>query len=330
MNKIKDFSRYKVKKVFFLYSLSRNRKFIYIIILSSICFLEVLFLSSFQKGIKLNHHNIFTFWEPFNSMPGIIKLCIKTWKKYLPKDYKIIILDYHNLKYYLNLRLINKILCKKMTLPIQADAIRVAILQKYGGIWMDSDTIITNSECINMFNGSDLIMFGNSNNRMMNIGIIYANNNSTILKTWINNILLRIRIYKYRLFLKTIFPIKFFIESFNKLLTWNYLGNGILDEIVKNASNSSFKIIQREESNVFPEMLLKNGSIQKKYQDFYFTARNPETILKKSKGILMLHNSWTPQKYRNMSLEEFLRQDILPSHLFKKLLNNSSEIIIKK
>ena len=245
-------------KKFFLNSLLRKRKFKYIVILSSICFLEVLYLSSFQKEIKTKNRYIFTFWEPINSIPGIIRLCIKTWKIFLPKDYKIIILNYHNLKYYLSFRLINKILCKKMTLAIQADAIRIAILQKYGGIWMDTDTIITNSECINMFNGSDLIMFGNTKYNTMHIGFIYAKNNSTILKTWLNGIILRNRIYKYRLFLKKIFPIKYFIKSFNKLLTWDYLGNSILNEIVNNASNNSFKIIQKEKAYVFPEIFLKN------------------------------------------------------------------------
>lgn len=65
--------------------------------------------------------------------------------------------------------------------------------------------------------------------------------------------------------------------------------------------------------------------MKKRYQDFYFTARNPETFLNKSKGILILHNSWTPKKYKNMLLEEFLHQDIMLSLLFSKLLNRSSE-----
>ena len=65
--------------------------------------------------------------------------------------------------------------------------------------------------------------------------------------------------------------------------------------------------------------------MKKRYQDFYFTARNPETLLNKSKGILMLHNSWTPKKYKNMSVEEFLHQNIMLSKLFSKLLNSSSE-----
>ena len=329
--KMKHFLPYKVRKIIIFYSFFRNKKFKYVIILLSIIyFLEIINSLSSQKDIKVNNHYIFTFWEPHNSLPGIIKLCIRTWKKFLPKDYIIIILDYHNLKNYLSLKIINKILCKKMTLPIQADAIRVAILQKYGGFWMDCDTIITNSDFINMFNNSDLFLFGNSKDNKANIGFIYAKNNSTILKTWLDRIIIRTRIYKYRLFLKAIFPIKYFIINFNKLLTWDYLGNGILNQIIKNSSKNSIRIIERKDAYVFPEIFINNGSPYKSFQDFYFTERNPESLLKKCKGILMLHNSWIPAKYKNMSEEEFLHQDILLSHLLSKLLNDSSEIKYEK
>ena len=38
-----------------------------------------------------------------------------------------------------------------MKMKVQADAIRIAILKKYGGIWMDADTIVTNSHLIKRF-----------------------------------------------------------------------------------------------------------------------------------------------------------------------------------
>jgi hypothetical protein len=316
-----------MRKAFFIYSLLRKQRLKYSIILIIIIFLfDTIGFSSSKKDTKVNPHYIFTFWEPSSSLPGYIKLCIKTWKKYLPNDYKIIVLDYHNLRNYLNVQLIDKILYKQMTLPIQADAIRVAILQKYGGIWMDSDTIITNSQCLNLFNGSDLIMFGNSKNKNPNIGFIYASKNSTILKAWMDSIIENIRIYKFRMFLKVIFPIKYFIKSFNELLTWNYLGNGILNKLLEKAPKKSFKFIQREEAYVLPEIFFHKGPLFKNYHKLYFTNRDPGPLLKKCKGILMLHNSWTPKKYKKMSEEEFLQQDIMLAHLFSRLLNNSKYI----
>ena len=319
---MKDLLSFKKKNYFIL----RIRSFKYIIIIVAIFLFEIIDFSTSEIYIEPNSHYIFTFWEPRNSLPEYINLCIKTWKKYLPNDYKIIVLDYNNLRYFLDYKLINKILCKRMSLQVQSDAIRVAVLQKYGGIWMDSDTIITNSKCMNMLFGSDLIMFGSSKKKIIHIGFIYASKNSTILKAWLKGIIKRNKIFKQRLFLKNIFPIKKNIESFNELITWNYLGNGILNELVKNVSEKSFKIIERDDAYVLPEMYLQKDHFNN-YQDFYFTANDPEPLLKKCKGILMLHNSWTEEKYQKMSKKEFLFQDIMLVRLLKRLLSNYTKLM---
>ena len=81
-------------------------------------------------------------------MPGYLNLCIKTWKKFLP-DYHIKLLDYKSAKIYLGEGIFSNIFCEDMTLPIQVDAIRVALLKKYGGIWMDADTIILSKDIFN-------------------------------------------------------------------------------------------------------------------------------------------------------------------------------------
>lgn len=295
-------------------------------ILSFIIIIKKIKKSLFKNDNNVKNHYIFTFWEPNNSLPGYIKLCIKTWKKYLPNYYKIVILDYHSLHNYLDFKLIEKITCKRMTLPIQADAIRIAILRKFGGIWMDPDTIITKYNCFNMLNGSDLIMFGSSKNKTQYIGFIYASKNSTILKVWLEEIIVRIKIFKKKIFLKTIFPIKHFIQSFNNLLTWNYLGNGILDEIVKNKTKKDFKRIERDDAYVMPELSLIKGNPYKSYHYFYFIERDPTPLLKKCKGVLMLHNSWTPKIYKDMTEEEFLQQKIMLASLLSRLLTSNISI----
>ena len=42
--------------------------------------------------------------------------------------------------------------------------------------------------------------------------------------------------------------------------------------------------------------------------------------MENTKGIIMLHNSWTPDIYKKMSEEEFLKTDNTLSNLFKELL----------
>ena len=132
-----------------------NQKFIAIIF-----FAAFIFKFDFFFFITNDSKNcIFTFWEPKGKIPGYLQLCIKTWKKYLP-EYNIIILDYKKAKLYLGKSLFSNIVCKNMTLMLQADAIRVAILKKYGGIWMDADTIISNKEFIGELKTTELSMVG--------------------------------------------------------------------------------------------------------------------------------------------------------------------------
>ena len=45
-----------------------------------------------------------------------------------------------------------------MSRMVQSDAIRVAILNKFGGIWMDADTIILNDEIIKYFQNYNFAM----------------------------------------------------------------------------------------------------------------------------------------------------------------------------
>ena len=315
----------KIKRFFFL-SFENYKCSKYFIILIFIFLNKIIKFSPYQRGIKENSNYVFTFWEPRDSIPGYISLCIKTWKKNLPNNYKVIVLDYHNLKDYLNDKIINEIFDKQMSLSIQADAIRVAVLQKYGGFWIDADTIITNSSFMNMFYDSDLIMFGNSKRKILNIGFIYASSNSTIIKDWLNNIIRRTRIYKQRLFLKQIFKFKPLDQYFKKLKVANYLGNGIINEIVKNTSTRSFKLLERDEAYAFPDQLLYKEPV-KSYQNFYFTKGDPEPILRKCKGVLLLHNSWTVSTYKKMSEKEFLQQNIMMSRLFLRILKDGPTII---
>ena len=254
---------------------------------------------------------VFSFWEPREKIPGYISLCIKTWKKNLPQ-YEINILDYKGVKEYIGDELFNCIINKKMSLSIQADAIRVALLKKYGGIWMDADTIITNEEFLKNMEKYELVMIGKNN--MQHIGFIIASNNSIILDKWLSEIINRVN--KYRI-------INNKLENGTKRIVWNYLGNGIVDLLINlNITNKFFRL-DKDQINAFPEITFFGNtslSAYKRYNLFYFRKREPKIVLNNTKGIIMLHNSWTPLKYKRMSEIEFLKEDILLSRLLSMVL----------
>jgi len=224
---------------------------------------------------------IFSFWEPRDRMPGYLTLCIKTWKKFLP-NYQINILDFNSAKTYLGESLFKNIYCEDLYLHTQVDAIRVALLKKYGGIWMDADTIVLNGDIFNKLKDFELIMFGSETSKIQNIGFIYASDNSIVIKEWLEEIIKKIKLYK-----------KIKIESKNNSVIKNYLmkfnvGNHIVDNILKKNKGKQFLRIDRSVINPFPEHeIIKNNSLKAfgKYRALYFQKGDPQLILRKSKSI---------------------------------------------
>lgn len=191
-----------------------------------------------------------------------------------------------------------------MKLQIQADAIRVAILYKYGGFWIDIDTIIINHNFIDIFKNSSLYMFGDSKQKGQHIGFIYASNKSKIIRAWLDGIIKNVNIYK-----KNKPKIKF-----------SYLGNGILDNLIEKSPEKEFKRIDRNNVYALPDQQLLHGPRIQRYIKFYFSSSMNFNLLKKCKGVLLLHNSWTPKKYKIMSEKEFLNQNIFLAKFLSYIL----------
>jgi len=265
-----------------------------------------------------NKKKIFTFWEPVTKIPGYLKLCIKTWKLFLP-EYDIEILNYEKVKEYLGEDLLSKIICNNISLFVQTDAIRVALLNKFGGIWMDADNIIVNGEFIRSIHKSGLTMIrDNKRKNFHHIGFISSSNNSKILKLWLEEIINKVK------YCKNVFENKVFIgNNLKKIKHWDYLGNSIIDPILKNTKSKEYYPIFTDKINAFPEEIyFKNSNLKnfQKYKLFYFRRGNPKEIIKSAKGLILLHNSWTPLQYKEMSEKMFLNQDILLSKLLSQIL----------
>ena len=311
MNKI--FYELKLKK------LTKVVKKTYILIFN-IFFINMInhnYLTKILKDKKV----IFTFWEPKEKIPGYLQICMKTWKIFLP-EYEIKLLDYKKSKIYLGEELFTNVICKNMSLPIQADAIRVAILQKYGGIWMDIDNIMLNGTFIKNIKNCELAMIGDDKNKNQDIGFIYASHNSSLLNNWLRKIIIKVNYYKKA----TNNTIKYYTNKKNSSINinaWHYLGNGIIDQLVLNASKSKFYRLDKNELNIYPERtFFKNSSLRnnKKYRLFYFENRDLKIIFNETKTILLLHNSWTPLKYKSLTKNQFLKENILLSNLLKFIL----------
>ena len=82
---------------------------------------------------------IWAYWDNEN-LPEIVKICTESWKKHNP-DYQIVILNNRTLKHYLPNIDISSMPRSKDFPARFSDFVRIFILEKYGGIWIDASSI---------------------------------------------------------------------------------------------------------------------------------------------------------------------------------------------
>lgn len=263
-----------------------------------------------DKGFRL-----FTFWEPKEKMPAYIRLCMQTWKKFLP-ECEVVLLDYSNLEEWLGKDVYDEILFRDFSLPKQADAIRCALLKKYGGLWLDADTILTSPQVKDyLMIDSELVMISK------HLAFIKANNNSKIIADWYNQIQYNLKFYKDVKYQNNAVQKILHPRRYRRVENWDYLGNYILHKMLKTKNKKKFFSIDRMEINALPELNNKNNdNLVENYQNFYFENDYSQDVIKNTKGIILLHNSWTPQQFLQMNEEEFLSRNNTLSNVLKKVL----------
>lgn len=233
---------------------------------------------------------IYTYWQSKNDStppPLYLRLCMLTWEKYIP-NLKIEIINHSNLESYVGgIYDIDKL--KKFTLPMQSDAVSAAVLATKGGIFFDIDTIVTKdiSEFLEV-SPRKLVAFGNPNRHSMHLAVLkceYANNK--LVLDWMNEIKQR-------------------INHKEEKYDWSYLGNGIINSMMKEGYYNDYLILDRTESgNILESKYGSKIDPREDYVQFYFNNENNidlDYLLKSVKfGLISLHNSWTPLYFKNIT-----------------------------
>jgi len=122
-------------------------------------------------SIKTNEHMtsevkpyLWVYWEIKAGHKGIhpfINLCLKIIKQKCSQTYNVVMLNEKNVYDYLP----DHRDLSHLTIALKSDYIRAALLQKYGGVWVDADTIVLTDlhEIIDKLNeGHDYVGFGST------------------------------------------------------------------------------------------------------------------------------------------------------------------------
>ena len=261
---------------------------------------------------------IFTFWEEYDKIPAYIQLCIDSWKKYLP-DYEIVILNYSNLENWLPKDFYDKILYDEFKIAQQTQVIRAAILEKHGGLWLDADIIVTNSDIEKFFDeNSELNIFENR------IACLKAKKHSKILKKWVKGIKWNLFVYKHLFdFYFMHFPFKA-----RDMMNWDYLSAQILNRLYKTKNKKLLNNVSIADSKTYLENLWDKecnrsrfkDSVVERYNHFYINNDFSDFVNKNMQSLIILHNSWMPREYGKLTKEEVLKKDNTLAKIFKKIL----------
>lgn len=278
--------------------------------------------TSFQIDERIyrdaNMKKIFAFWESKDKIPAYLELCKKTWIKNIP-DAEIHIINYDNIEYYLgDTYSLDQI--KKISLAMQSDIISAAILEKFGGLFLDLDCIVTKDIfkiLESLSSESKLIAFGYPPNRGIHLAILYSSRpNNPILAQWRKTAQDRL---------------KDLPEKYN----WDFFGNSILNPLLKNEEyQNDFLVIDRTESgNILESKLMLDSTGQNAkefYKNFYFNKYlkvDVDVLELVTYGVISLHNSWTPTDYKAIKdIDIILKDERNISQLLKSVLNADSSV----
>lgn len=299
---------------------------------------------------------IFTFWEPRGAVLPYLQLCRETWRRGLV-DSDVVTLDYGNVHEWVEPGTLDLPTLQRLSLPLQKDAVMIAVLLRHGGLFLDMDTLIVDdiSPMMRTLDRTQVFCFGG------NISVVGARPRAPLLRFWLAAIQRRLALVA-----SGAVPLADVVGSF--------LGNLPLDEargelhqrtrhrsLVRSTAvgrrawdllaarkpprgvrgplpgrllrRLEFELSQRsaarqwlflDRHGFYPELRFgKRGERDRTemYLDFWFSNDLPvEAALKSGTAILGLHNGMTPRSYANLSREEVLAHPSLLSRTLKYLL----------
>lgn len=112
-------------------------------------------------------NKVWVCWlQGIEEAPSIVKACVNSMKRSMP-DKEIIILTYDNYQDYVTFPdyIIEKFSCGKIGFAHFSDLLRISLIAKWGGMWVDSTALCTNKEFFDFVSQEDLFVF-----KQLNLG----------------------------------------------------------------------------------------------------------------------------------------------------------------
>ena len=279
-----------------------------IIIFLLIIYLIYINIKSKDGFDNTNKPYLWQYWDNIdgNKTPSYIELCFKTVDKHCTNSFNIIRLNKDNISKYLpelkTLSIYNKI--DKLIIAHKVDLYRIMLLKKYGGLYMDADTVVLKNpiEVIDKLDKYDYVGFGCT-------GIVckngYGQPSNWIMASRKNGIL--VSKVLDNMINKIVEKDKFDYHDLGKLVLWNEL---------KTLLNKDYKYYQ------YPNKV--DGSRDKNGfwidTDIAFSNNKIEYDNEDNMLFFVVYNHSIPKNIKELSEEEILKKDWNFTKFIKKSL----------
>ncbi len=257
-------------------------------------------------------NNIFAFWESPNPIPAYLDLCKDTWVKNIP-NCEIHILNHSNLDQYIG-DIYDIEALKTISFAMQSDIISAAVLEKFGGLFLDIDCIVIDDlfRIFNSISDDKLIAFGRPEAFAIHLAVLYCKKpNNPILAGWRAGAQKR-------------------LQNIPEKYDWSFFGNAIVNPLLKQDNHQNSFIVDRLISgNILETVVFNDTEVSRaidNYKHFYFNeflGFNKNVLSLANFGVISLHNSWTPPQYQAIKdKSEFLQQSIPIAGMLDYVLKN--------
>lgn len=246
---------------------------------------------------------IYTFWQGF--MPPYIRMCLDTFRN---SGYEFVLLDHSNLNDYLSPKVLPLEKLAKFPPAAQGDIIAAHMMNRFKGYFIDADTIFLSriNHLEELLDSHELVMIGDEKVPFCHAAFILSSGDSVILQEWETKIGDLLAVIENPDHVINQGNDNFVVKS-------NSFGNPLLYPIIAKHLDK-VKILDKD--LYLPEnRSLEDFSGEKRnqaYNGFYFTEGIKDIH---AAPFLILHNSWTPQWYREYEKENITGDGLFISRL---------------
>ena len=147
----------------------------------------------FQDNLPIQNNKLWVCWlQGEDKAPDIVKVCIKNLKNFIPKNMELVILDDNNINNYIKFPdyIYKKRKEGKISNIHYSDILRVCLLAKHGGIWIDATTLLTSEIPNNIINSDFFAFHSQERSKHNNSWFLYSKHNNHILMISMKKLLL--------------------------------------------------------------------------------------------------------------------------------------------